>query len=73
MPSLQARERKEKQVMEELKMMLPALKPLQDPETGELTKRTVEMWLPEKKIRAWNTRCAPNSSGSSKPPGSIKA
>lgn len=53
-------ERREKQVMEELRMMVPALKPLVDPETGEETARTVELWLPEKKIRAWNTRCALN-------------
>lgn len=58
---LQVRERKEKQVMEELNMMVPSLKPLVDPATGAEMKRTVELWLPEKKIRAWNARCVPRA------------
>lgn len=45
-------------MIEELTMMVPALKPLVNPKTGEETKRTVELWLPEKKIRAWNVRHA---------------
>jgi hypothetical protein len=32
------------------------LPPLQDPDSGEVIKRTIETWLPKKKIKAWSTR-----------------
>ena len=38
--------------------MVPALKPRIDPVTGEEVLRQVEVWLPEKKVRAWNPRWA---------------
>ena len=57
--SEQVRERKEKIVLAELRSMVPALKPRIDPVTGEEVLRQAEVWLPEKKVRAWNVRWAP--------------
>ena len=56
----QPRIRKERALIEELEAGVPQLPPVVDPELGDEVprRRRVVVFQPQKKIRAWNLKCA---------------